>query len=254
MILHSQVLGKGKPLIILHGFLGMSDNWKSLGKKFSENGFEVHLIDQRNHGRSFHSEEFTYEIMVDDLKAYCEHYSLDNIILLGHSMGGKVAMLFAVTYPERLLKLVVADIAPKNYPKHHQEILNVLSLLDFSKIKTRKEADDIVSPYIEENGVRQFLLKNLYWIHKGELGLRINLPVFLKKIEEIGKPLRESAQYSGDTLFLSGSRSGYILPSDKVLIKSHFPNSEIITIRDAGHWLHAEKPIEFFHHIMNFIK
>ena len=162
MLLHSQILGQGTPFLILHGFLGMSDNWKTLGNRFAEEGYEMHLVDQRNHGRSFHSNEFSYSIMADDLKTYCEHHKLNEIILLGHSMGGKTAMQFAVQYPSKVSKLLVADIGPKAYPQHHQDILKGLSMLDFSEIKSRGEADKALSAYVKEKGVRQFLLKNLY--------------------------------------------------------------------------------------------
>ncbi len=132
-ILHANIQGTGTPLLILHGFLGMGDNWKTLGNDFSENGFEVHLIDQRNHGRSFHSDEMSYEAMAEDIKNYCDHHGIKSAVLLGHSMGGKTAMLFATKYPDYVSKLIVADIAPKFYPQHHQDILKGLSSLDFSK-------------------------------------------------------------------------------------------------------------------------
>ena len=152
MELHSKVLGEGQPLIILHGFLGMSDNWKTLGNKFSEAGFQVHLVDQRNHGRSFHDDEFNYEVLAEDLKTYCEQYQLEDCILLGHSMGGKTAMLFATLYPNLISKLLVADISPRFYPTHHESILNGLSALDFSEIKSRGEADKVLSQYVPEIG------------------------------------------------------------------------------------------------------
>lgn len=253
MILHSKIIGEGKPLLILHGFLGMGDNWKSLGNRFADNGYEVHLIDQRNHGRSFHSDAFSYNYIVKDIHSYCDHHNLENIILLGHSMGGKSAMLFAVTYPEMILKLLVADIGPKKYPQHHQDILKALSSLDFSIITTRGEADEVLSEYIQEIGIRQFLLKNLYWVDKGLLGLRINLPVLVNRIEEVGKALPEKMIYTGKTLFLRGSKSGYIEDMDKILIKKHFPSSELVTISNAGHWLHAENPSEFHQFVMNFL-
>ena len=142
MQLHSNIIGKGKPFVILHGFLGMGDNWKSLGKRFAEQGYQVHLIDQRNHGRSFHSESFNYGVLSDDLKKYCDVHQLEEIVLLGHSMGGKTAMCFAVTYPEMISKLIIADISPKEYPLHHQDILKALSSLDFNKIHTRKQYEE----------------------------------------------------------------------------------------------------------------
>ncbi|MGO3181343.1 MAG: alpha/beta fold hydrolase [Aequorivita sp.] len=253
MTLHSQILGAGKPFVILHGFLGMSDNWKTLGTRWSEDGYEVHLLDQRNHGRSFHSDDFSYEVMAEDLKKYCEEHNLEDIVLLGHSMGGKVAMQFAVTYPEMVSKLIVADIGPKAYPPHHQDILKALSQLDFSKIKSRGEAEDVLSEYITDKGVRLFLLKNLYRKSKTELGLRINLAVLSQKIEVVGRALQENAIFNGDTLFLGGEKSGYIEPMDELLIKKHFPKAKIETISNAGHWLHAENPDEFYDNVKKFL-
>ncbi len=253
MTLHSQILGAGQPFVILHGFLGMSDNWKTLGTRWSEDGYKVHLLDQRNHGRSFHSDEFSYEVMAEDLKQYCKEHDLRDIVLLGHSMGGKVAMQSAVTYPEMISKLIVADIGPKAYPPHHQDILKALSLLDFSKIKSRGEAEEILSEYIRDEGTRLFLLKNLYRKSKDELSLRINLPILSEKIEEVGQALREDTIFKGDALFLGGEKSGYIEPMDEILIKKHFPKAQIETISNAGHWLHAENPDEFYDNVKKFL-
>ncbi|MEL6484882.1 MAG: alpha/beta fold hydrolase, partial [Bacteroidota bacterium] len=161
-LLHSKILGQGKPLLILHGFLGMSDNWKTLGGKFSEKGFQVHLIDQRNHGKSFHSDDFDYGFLAEDLKHYIEHHELKDIVLLGHSMGGKTAMQFSCSFPALVGKLIVADIAPKFYPPHHQYIVDALSALDLGQIASRTEADKALSTHIPEFGIRQFLLKNLF--------------------------------------------------------------------------------------------
>lgn len=253
MLLHSNILGKGKPFIILHGFLGMSDNWKTLGKKFSEQGFEVHLIDQRNHGRSFHSDEFNYEVLIQDLKEYCESHHLHDIILLGHSMGGKTAMLFAATYPKMISKLIVADISPRYYPIHHDAILEGLAALDFDSIKTRKEANMVLANYIPDFGIRQFLLKNIYWKEKGNLGLRLNLKALINNVEEVGEALPSTLTFKGDTLFLHGDTSEYIGADDEVLIKLQFPKAKIETISNAGHWLHAENPKEFYDKVMSFI-
>jgi pimeloyl-ACP methyl ester carboxylesterase len=253
MLLHSNILGEGKPFVILHGFLGMGDNWKSLGKRFLEQGYQVHLVDQRNHGRSFHSESFNYNFLAEDLKKYCDFHKLEDLILLGHSMGGKTAMNYAVNYPDNLSKLIIVDIGPKQYPLHHQDILKALSALDFSIVKTRKIANEVISEYIKNDGVRQFLAKNLYWKHPDELALRINLPVLIENIEEVGKALSENSIYHKDTLFLRGANSNYIENVDEFLIKKQFPNSEIQTIKNAGHWLHAENPKDFYNNVMNFI-
>lgn len=254
MKLHSNILGEGQPFIFLHGFLGMSDNWKSLGTKFSEEGYEVHLIDQRNHGRSFHSTEFNYEVMVEDLKNYCDEHQLNDIVLLGHSMGGKTAMLFAVEFPELVSKLIVADISPRYYPTHHDEILKGLSSLDFQTLKSRGEADEQLSHYVTDFGIRQFLLKNLYWKEKGVLALRMNLEVLKDQSDEIGEPLPMHTKFEKSTLFLRGDRSEYISLQDESLIHSHFPKSEIVTIANSGHWLHAENPTDFYAEVNNFLE
>lgn len=253
MILHSNIIGKGQPFVILHGFLGMSDNWNTMGNQFSEQGFQVHLIDQRNHGRSFHSDTFNYDVLVEDLKKYCDAHNLSNMVLLGHSMGGKAAMLFATEYPELVSKLIIADISPRFYPIHHDAILNGLSALDFDKIKSRGEADKVLSDYVSDFGTRQFLLKNLYWIEKGKLALRINLEVLKEEVAEIGEVLPSQALFEKDTLFLRGDRSEYIGVGDERIISNHFPKSEIITIANSGHWLHAENPEGFFEAVMQFV-
>lgn len=253
MLLHANILGVGKPFIILHGFLGMSDNWKTLGKKFSEEGYQVHLVDQRNHGRSFHDPIFDYETLAEDLKNYCDVHKLKNITLLGHSMGGKTAMLFATQYPDLVDKLLIADISPRYYPVHHDAILEGLSSLDFTSIKSRGEADKLLSDYVTEFGTRQFLLKNLYWIEKGQLALRINLPILKDNVSEVGEALPLHADFQKDTLFLRGDKSEYITLDDETIIKNHFPKAKIITIEKAGHWLHAENPKDFFEAVLKFI-
>ncbi|MFP2996769.1 alpha/beta fold hydrolase [Spongiivirga sp. MCCC 1A20706] len=246
MLLHSKILGEGTPLVILHGFLGMSDNWKTLGSRFSESGFQVHLVDQRNHGRSFHSADFSYQHMADDILYYCDHYQLEKTHIIGHSMGGKTAMLFATDNAEKVEKLLVADIGPQQYPPHHQEILNGLSALDFSKITSRKEADESLSKYIQDQGIRMFLLKNIYRTDKNTLGLRINLEVLKESAEDIGEALPNTSIFHGKTLFLKGEKSGYITPNNTALIKLHFPEASVQTVSNAGHWLHAENQQEFY--------
>lgn len=254
MELYSNILGKGKPFIFLHGFLGMGDNWKTLGTKFSELGYEVHLIDQRNHGRSFHSNDFSYEAMVKDLKSYIDEHQLKDIILLGHSMGGKTAMLFAVEFPELVHKLIVADISPRYYPTHHDAILKGLASLDFDVIKGRSEADEALKRYVSDVGIRQFLLKNLYWETKGKLALRLNLEALMENVNEVGEALPMHTKFEKDTLFLRGDRSEYIELADEDIIKIHFPKARIETIANAGHWLHAENPSDFFDKVYEFIK
>lgn len=253
MVLHSQIIGTGTPFLILHGFLGMSDNWKSLGKKFAAHGYQVHLIDQRNHGRSFHDSEFSYQAMAEDITTYCEHHKLSNIILLGHSMGGKTAMEFAVTYPENISTLIIADIAPKHYKEHHQDVLRGLNELDFSVIDSRSKADHELNKYIKDATLRIFLLKNIYRIAKNKLALRVNLPVVTKEIAQVGKAISANAIFKKKTLFIRGENSEYITPLDEIGIQKHFPKSQIKTVSNAGHWLHAENPDQFYQIVVDFL-
>lgn len=254
MLLHSKIEGGGKPLLIIHGFLGMSDNWKTLSMQYVEQGFQVHALDLRNHGKSFHSEEWGYQFMVQDVVEYCQFYQLQKVDVIGHSMGGKVAMLLATNYPELVDKLIVADIGPKFYAPHHQTILAALNAVDFSKKPSRAEAEEIVSGYIHDFGTRQFLLKNLYWVEPGQLDFRFNLKVFTENTSVIGDALPFENHFDKKTLFLRGDKSDYILDSDFETIYHHFPNAEIETVSNAGHWLHAENPKEFFEKTVHFLK
>ncbi|MEM5540620.1 alpha/beta fold hydrolase [Olleya sp. AS48] len=252
MLLHSNIIGEGKPFVILHGFLGMSDNWKTLGNQFAEH-FQVHLVDQRNHGRSFHDDNFYYEALAEDLKHYFDTNNIKDAILLGHSMGGKTAMLFATQYPKLVSKLIIADISPRFYPIHHDAILEGLNSLDLNVIKSRGQADKQLANYVSDSGTRQFLLKNLYWIEKGKLALRMNLDVLTENVSEVGEALPIHAKFEGDTLFLRGDKSEYIGNQDQAIIKNHFPEANIITISNAGHWLHAENPEDFYNAVTNFV-
>ncbi|MGG7036111.1 MAG: alpha/beta fold hydrolase [Flavobacterium sp.] len=247
-------LCEAKPLLIIHGFLGMSDNWKSFGSQYAAEGFQVHLIDLRNHGRSFHSDEFSYEIMVNDVLDYCQHYDLSNISIIGHSMGGKVAMLLATTYPDLVEKLIVADIGPKYYAPHHQDILAGLNAVDFSAKPDRTQVEETLYPFIPDFGTRQFLMKSLYWQEPGQLAFRFNLKVFNEKIEEIGTALPEQNRFEKPALFIRGGNSNYVLDSDLEQIKKHFPKFQLETIPGAGHWLHAENPKLFLEKTLEFLK
>ena len=251
-ILHSKIFGEGKPLIILHGLFGMLDNWQSLAKEFAC-FFETHIIDLRNHGSSFHAHQHNYELMSEDLLNYLNAYNLDEVSLIGHSMGGKAAMTFACMYPERFEKLVVVDIAPKYYPPHHQEILSALNAVEQAKIKSRKDADQILSQYFSESTMRQFLLKNLYWKSSTELTFKFNLKVLSDQIENVGQALHINALFENPTLFIVGQASNYIKETDIELIESHFPDFEIVEIPNSGHWVHAENPDQFFDKVSRFL-
>ncbi|SEE23873.1 Pimeloyl-ACP methyl ester carboxylesterase [Tenacibaculum sp. MAR_2010_89] len=252
-ILHSRIVGEGIPLIILHGYFGMGDNWKSHANKLANDGFEVHLIDQRNHGRSFHSDFFEYELMVEDLRIYVEFHKIEKLHLLGHSMGGKTAMLFATEYDELVDKLIIADISPKTYPPHHNDILAALNSVDFTIQNSRKLVDEKLAELIPQAGVRQFLLKSLYWKEKGKLDYRFNLKSLTENNNEVGVALPSFTVFEGETLFLSGENSGYISKEDEPLIMAHFPKSIIQTIKNAGHWLHAENPNDFYQEVIGFL-
>lgn len=254
-VLHSNIIGsRTDHLVILHGFLGMGDNWKTHAKNLAEKGYCVHLVDQRNHGRSFWSGAFDYDIMVEDLLNYLDHHALEEVILLGHSMGGKIAMGFALKNADRVKKLIVADIAPKYYAPHHQKILASLSTLNFEQVDSRKAADEHLEQYVADMGTRQFLLKNLYWVTDGQLGLRPNIAVLKNAAEAIGAAIISENQFSKPTLFLSGANSNYInSTSDKTAISHYFPRVQFTEIKNAGHWLHAEQPQYFFKTLMQWL-
>ncbi len=252
MILHSKILGTGTPLLILHGYFGMGDNWKSLGNKFAEN-YQVHLIDQRNHGRSFHTYDFDYELLVEDLFKYIQHYNLEKVVILGHSMGGKTAMLFAVTFPNYVDKLIIADISPRYYKPHHQQILAALNVINFEIQNTRNKVAETLKIYIKDPGILQFLLKNVYRKTKEQLAYRFNLESLTENNNEVGAALPSFTEFNGETLFLKGEKSDYITKNEEGLIAAHFPNSKIVTVKNAGHWLHAENPTQFYSEVVTFL-
>ena len=247
-ILYSTIKGEGKPLLILHGYFGMSDNWKTLGNKFAED-YQVHLIDQRNHGRSFHADAFNYELLAEDLYKYIKFHKLEKVYLVGHSMGGKTAMLFAVSYPDLIDKLIIVDISPKEYQPHHNAILAGLNSVDFSIQNSRKLVDEQLGNYIPEIGVRQFLMKNVFWVEKGQLGFRFNLKSLTDNNPEVG-----NTSFTKKTLFLKGEKSGYIIPQEQLIIDNHFPNNKVVEIAKAGHWLHAENPKGFYEEVYGFLE
>lgn len=244
--------GEGDPLIIIHGLFGNLDNWQTLGKKFAED-FDTILIDQRNHGHSPHSDDFDYDFMALDLIELIEDLQLNHVYVIGHSMGGKTAMRAAQLRPDLIEKLIIVDIGPKGYPMHHDTILEGLHAIDFDVVKSRGKADEVISPYIEEESVKQFLLKNLYWREKGVLDWRINLSVISDNMEKIiGKLPNDEVDIP--TLFIRGEKSNYIVEDDYADIFMQFPNSDIETIYNAGHWIHAENPFDFYNLTVNFLQ
>lgn len=253
MKLYHREIGEGKPLIILHGLFGSSDNWMSIAKQL-EDRFKMYLVDQRNHGQSPHSEDFNYQAMAEDLEQFIADNQIDNPHILGHSMGGKVAMNFALQHTDLWDKLIVVDIAPKAYPVHHGTILEGLKSIPAEQIKSRGEADKQLSQYIRDMGTRQFLLKNLARKDSGGFEWKINLPVIDSKIEDMGQGIEERVATEKEVLFIRGAKSEYIMDEDSILINQLFPNAEIKTVENAGHWVHAEQPDEVVSMVSDFLR
>ena len=251
MLLHYKELGEGKPLVILHGLFGTSDNWQTHAKKLGEY-YRVILVDQRNHGHSPWSEDFTYEHLAEDLERLILHLGIDKFTLIGHSMGGKTAMYYSQKYPTRLEKMVIVDIGIKQYPMHHNEIIKGIKSLDLTTISSRSAAEQAMIPFVDSYGVRQFLLKNLYWVEKGKLAWRMNVDVLEREMEEILAPIPNIEVWT-PTLFLRGAMSNYILDEDWDAIEEIFPDATLETIENAGHWVHSEQPDEFIEKVLGFI-
>lgn len=252
MKLNYKKTGTGETLIILHGLFGSADNWFSIAKEL-EKEYTLYLVDQRNHGDSPHSEDWNYQVMAEDLNELMESEGIESAYLMGHSMGGKTVMAFALQYPEKVKKLIVADIAPRYYPLHHQVILEGLNAIPIDQIKSRKDADDILSGYIKNVGIRQFLLKSLGRNEKGGFEWKINLKTITEKIEIVGEEIDSDQSFENPTLFMGGENSDYIKERDKIDISRLFPNSNIIYIKNAGHWLHAEQPGAVIEAVRSFL-
>lgn len=251
MNLTFQEYGSGQPLIILHGLLGSLDNWHTISKTIATS-FRVLAVDLRNHGRSSHSDTFTYKAMAEDVLQLLDAQHIESAHLLGHSMGGKVAMTLALSNPERVGKLVVVDIAPKAYPRLHDELLGALLSVNLSSYRSRQEVDGALSGRIPDLTVRQFLMKNLARDSAGSFFWKANLEAISRNYEEVASEIRSSAPFLNPTLFVKGERSHYILESDTPLIHKLFPNARIVTI-DAGHWIHAESPALFADVVEQFL-
>lgn len=260
--------GAGTPLVIVHGLYGSADNWLTIAKKLATK-YQVYSIDQRNHGRSPNSDEHSFELMKDDLAEFFDTHKIEKAIVMGHSMGGKTAMCFAADYPERIEKLIVVDIAPKDYfllndesqYYLHNNILRAMLEIDFSRIESRKNVEDLLGERIDSLQIVQFLLKNVHRnkeTHRFEW--RLNVPVLYDNLDEIISGV--DAHWFDDrlpitnypVLFLKGANSNYILPEDYSAIRRIYPEASIVEIPNAGHWLHAEQPQLFMDAILKFLK
>ncbi|QIG88212.1 alpha/beta fold hydrolase [Chryseobacterium sp. POL2] len=254
-ILHSKIYGEdksGTPLLVLHGLFGMLDNWGSFGKEFGEL-MPTHLLDLRNHGRSFHSQSMTHDDLANDIMNYMQAHHIEKVYLLGHSLGGKAVMQCAINFPEKVEKLIVVDISPKAYPPHHQGIIKALQTVDFSKVESRHDVEEVLKQYIPETFVIQFLMKNLYWNDDKKLDWRFNLQTLADNYTEFVSNAIKFGVYNGPTLFIKGSKSNYILPQDDFLIKQQFPNSSLAEIANAAHWVQANNPVDFATAVKTFL-
>lgn len=253
-------MGEGMPLIILHGLYGSSDNWVSIGKELA-NYFEVFLVDMRNHGRSEKSEEFNYFVIAEDIKDFMQEQNIKKAIILGHSMGGKAAMFFAAKNPEKIVRLIIADISPLSYSKYekkfakHEKILSVLNSIDLSKITNRKEAEELLNQKITDVKLQKFLAKNIFRNKDKTFSWRINITVLRRELHSIMQGFDSFEEFKNlkisnyPVLFLKGENSSYIKEKDEKYIKQIFEFVEIQTIKNAGHWLHSEQTNDFLNKI-----
>lgn len=251
-ILHVKIVGEGAPLIVLHGFFGTGDNWLSLAKNWGESR-KVFLVDIRNHGRSFHAAIHDYPSMTDDLLRLMDHYGLENAEVLGHSMGGKLAMYFALNYPEKVNKLIVVDIAPKRYRRGHDDIIEALNELPISEMSSRKEAEAFLMDRLSDPGVVLFLMKNLTRNSDNGFVWKMNLSTLTSQYHNILVEIESEHNYNKDSLFIKGGNSRYIKPEDEEMIKALFPKSRMIEIQDAGHWVHSEQSEAFNTAVTEFL-
>lgn len=252
MELNYKVFGEGKPLIILHGLFGSSDNWQTHAKKLAEK-YNVYTIDQRNHGKSPWSNAFNYAIMAEDLHEFVEQHEIKDFILMGHSMGGKVAIQYAQNHPETISHLIIVDMGLKEYPITHDRIIEGLKSINILQLESRRAANEQLAKYVPEDITRLFLLKNLYRKKEGGWGWHINISVLDDKLPEIVKSSPRK-QTLVKALFISGGKSNYVLKSDYPSIKEVFPNAAFYVIEEADHWIHAEAPEEFLATILHFIE
>lgn len=245
MQLHFKQLGQGKPLVMLHGLFGSSDNWLGVASKLSKD-FHLFLLDVRNHGISPHSDEISYPIMAADVAEFLDSQKLQRANVLGHSLGGKIAMQFALDFPSRVEKLVVVDITPRAYTPDHEKIFEALLALDLEKFQTRTQIEDALAAEIPDLVLRRFLLKNLKTAASpSSFTWKMNLSGLYKNYQKIYEPIFFHAPFPGQALFLRGGMSRYISEADVPLILKLFPQGKIETIERAGHWVHADAPEVF---------
>lgn len=247
--------GEGKPLIILHGLLGLSDNWVTYARRLA-NRYSVYIPDQRNHGQSPHSPAFNYYSLVDDLHEFIQEHEIRQPVILGHSMGGKVAAMFALEYPEIARALMVVDISLRDYERryYHINLIDIMRSMDLSAVQSRQEVEELLEQQIHEPRIRLFLLKNLYRRTRNDFAWRPDLASLSDNIDELmaGVPLGRS--FSKPALFIRGGNSDYVRYKDYDDIYRSFPDASIKTIEGAGHWIHTDAPDEFFRVTSDFLE
>jgi len=248
--------GAGRPLIILHGIFGISDNWVSFARQISEH-YEVYIPDQRNHGHSPHNPAFNFFALCEDMNEFIGEHNIQNPIILGHSMGGKVAMRFALENPDISRALIIADISLRKYPRrhHHLDMIDAMLTVDLENAQSREEIEEWLKPRISEDRVRQFAMKNLYRRERGgHFAWRLNLEAINQGMEDIIEPVTSTTIFKKPALFVRGGNSDYVKYEDFDQIYRNFPRADIKTIEGAGHWLHADKPNEFSEVVMEFLQ
>ena len=254
MKLNFKIYGEGFPILIMHGLLGSLDNWQTVAKSLAEENMVI-TLDLRNHGRSMHSPIFSYQAMVDDVLAFLEEQHIFRTHVLGHSMGGKVAMHFSLQNADFVEKLIVADIAPITYMAHHEDVFKALLSVPIQSIQTRHEAENILAEFLKEESVIQFLMKALYRNDDNQFSWRFNLKDIIANYENILEfDVKEGDVFEGQTLFIRGENSNYIQDKDRNEMLKFFPNMHLETILGAGHWLHAEKPKDFIERVKQFLR
>lgn len=249
MRLHYEVQGDGHPLVILHGFLGSSENWRAMRKLFAST-YEVFSVDQRNHGSSPHSSTMNYGVMSEDLRGFLSEQGLSEVFLLGHSMGGKVAMQFASESPQAIEKLVIVDIAPKAYPPGHRALLQAMQNLELGGLRTYGEAEAALAATISDAPLRKFVVKNLTRDRNGEFQWRIGLDSLAANYDQLLKAPAMLNSFEKPTCFIRGGLSRFIDDQDFAAIRKYFPVAEFHTVPNASHWVQIDAPEEF-HRIVN---
>lgn len=253
MKLHFRKTGSGTPLVVLHGVFGSSDNLFTVCRAIGEAGFEVYMLDARNHGQSEWDESFSYEEMAKDLDQFLVEQGLDKPLLLGHSMGGKTVLYYSQQYTN-FSGLVLVDIAARGYKRHHEHIIAGLQAIDPRAIASRKEAEEIFSQYVSDAGERQFLLKNLYRPEEGGFAWRINVPVLAENAGEVVASIALERTVEEPLLLMRGGDSKYVRDEDFEAIKAFYPRAELVTVPGANHWVHATQPQAFVTETLRFLQ